>query len=214
MKTKEFVSLAKCLLPSLPATFVIKGPMMFIGPVKHTLRGIHFERSGFDAKGFYAGMFFMPLCVPAEHVHFTFGERIRNETGQWGSTDVPDLEARLTSAIQEVVPFLAGLRTMKDVAEALRPLTQRDNPHCHEAFACSLARAGETKAAIAALDHLLDILKPATAWEREIGSRARLLRNKLANDPEAAQRILGEWQAITIRNLGLEEYCGNNGDSL
>jgi hypothetical protein len=217
MKEKEFVSLAKRLLPHLPSGFVVKGPMTFICPVEHTLRGICFEGSRFDARAFYVWVFFMPLCVPAECVHFTFGRRLkRDESDDEWDANMPNLEATLISAIQEVVPFLVGLRTMKDVAEALRPLTKRGNPHCHEAFACSLARAGETNAAIAALDDLLGFLKPTTAWEREIGSRTRLLRNKLANDPETAQSILAEWQAVSIRNLALDDYCkgelrGNNG---
>ena len=138
----------------------------------------------------------------------SLSEDVSEEKPESGGTRMrPISKLALTSAIQEVIPFLFGLRTTRDVAEALRPLTERGNPHCHEAFACSLARAGETDAAIAALDHVLGFLKPATAWEREIGARTRLLRNKLANDPEAAQRILDEWQAVSVRNLALEDYC-------
>ena len=52
MRAKDFVTLEKRLLPNLP-NFTIKGPLLFIVPIGHTLRGFHFDGSSFDKKAFY-----------------------------------------------------------------------------------------------------------------------------------------------------------------
>ncbi len=62
MRTKDFAKVAHCLLPSMPG-FTLKGPMLFRVPVEHTLLGLYFDGSSFDAKAFYVWMFFLPAVV-------------------------------------------------------------------------------------------------------------------------------------------------------
>src|SRR5436309_2435201 len=121
MTTKEFLAIEKRLLPQFPG-FTTKGALMFIQPLDHTLRGFHFEPSAFSKKGFYVNMFFLPLCVPIEHVHFTFGHRV-GPNKRW-SADQPDLEVTLGLEMLKEVSFLISLRTANDVARALEPLTK------------------------------------------------------------------------------------------
>jgi len=207
MTTREFVALEKRLLPNL-SNFVIKGRLMFIAPIARALRGFHFDPSAFSKQAFYVDMFFMPLCVPTKHVHFTFGHRVKSG---W-SADDPNLETKLTLAMQEEVPFLAGLNTAIDVARALEPLTKTHNPHCHEAFAYTLLQAGEMPAALHALDTLLALIdsvkraNPDVTWELEIAARALLIRDKLLDKPEDAHQQLAAWEAETVRKLGLQEF--------
>lgn len=206
MTTKEFLKLEGRLVATFPS-FLIKGRVMFVVPVSHTLRGFHFDPSGFSAKKFYVNMFFMPLYVPARHLHFTFGHRV----GHMWDAEEKDLDANLRSAMQKDAPFLRRLQTPMDVADALKPLTTPDratgyvNPHCYEALAYSLARAGKTGAASKVIGKLLNSANPTVEWETEIRSRARLISELLSQDLELALKQLSAWELETIRSLCLEE---------
>jgi hypothetical protein len=101
--TREFVAIEKRLLPNFPG-FAIKGALMFIQPLGDTLRGFHWEPSGFSKKEFYVNAFFLPLYVPTKHLHFTFGHRI-GSTKRW-SADRSDLETALSSEMQKEASFL------------------------------------------------------------------------------------------------------------
>jgi len=205
VKTREFVTLEQRLLPSLPG-YAVKGRMMIVVPVVHTLRGFYFEPSGFSSKKFYVNMFFMPLCVPAKHVHFTFGHRV----GHGWDAKEPDLETKLKAAMKGDMRFLLGLRTPKDTAKALEPLTTGNpvtgyvNPHCYEALAYTLITAGELAGAATVIDNLLRSVNFSVSWEAEIASRAQLMKEKLSENPERANQQLLTWEAETVRNLGLE----------
>ncbi len=209
MRTKDFVALEKRLLLKLP-NFTTKGQLLFIVPLGHTLRGFHFDGSSFDKESFYVNAFFMPLCVPSEHLQLTFGRRLRAGGGDRWSTAIPGFEAILEAAVQKEIPFLAGLRTARDVADALTP--PGTNPHCHEALAYALAQAGEIRAAVAAIDALLGLIdsvrrvNPKLTWELEIANRAQSLKTKLTENPEDAAAQLTRWEFETIRNLGLESF--------
>lgn len=207
MTSKDFLSLGKQLLPAMPG-FAIKGPLMFLPPVDHTLRGLCFESHSHEARFFYVQMFFQLLCVPTNHVVFTFGKRLGGGNGKRWDADDPSLGAGLTSAIQkEALPFLAALRTPKDTAAAARLLTgESKNPNLHQAIAYALARAGETTAATDELDNLLSLSSSAVAWERDIASRAQMLRAKLVENPADAQQQLETWESETAKNLGLEKF--------
>jgi len=213
MTTKEFLVIEKRLLPWFPS-FAAKGALMFIQPIDETLRGFHWEPSGFSKKEFYVNVFFLPLYIPTKQLHFTFGHRV-GSTKRW-SADQSDLETALSLEMQKEISFLMALETARDVAKALEPLTKPIqngyvNPHCAEAFAYALLRAGETTGAMGAIDRLLKKVNPAVAWENQIASRARLIRDKLLRNPQEAQEQLAAWQAETIHDLGLETLSHRTG---
>lgn len=54
MKNKDFARLANSCCQVYPG-FPVKAPMMFIRPVKHTLRGIYFESHSYEAGYFTSG---------------------------------------------------------------------------------------------------------------------------------------------------------------
>ena len=146
MKTKDFTAIEKRLLPNFPG-FAIKGTLMFILPLGETLRAFYWEASAFSKKEFYVNVFFLPLFVPTKHLHFTFGHRV-GATKRW-SSDEPDFENALRSEMLKEVAFLKSLNTARDVAEALESFTRvtesrYHNPHCYEALAYALVRAGDS----------------------------------------------------------------------
>ena len=203
MKKKEFIALERRLLPNFPG-FAIKGSMMLIPPVEHTLRAFDFDAGRFGKKEFYLTVFFMPLCVPLKFVHFLFGHRIRPYG--WNA-DEPNLETNVTLEMQREVPFLMSLTNPKEVAEAIKPRLGW-NANCHEAFAYSLIQAGETDAALEAIDVLLKLVHGRGGWEGEVGSRMRLIQEKLLGNPDDAKRQLHAWEEETVHNLGLREQNG------
>lgn len=208
MTTKEFVRLEKGLLPAFPR-FALKGPLMISIPMGSTLRGFHFEPSSFNKNTFYVDMFFMPLYVPAKHVHFTFGHRVRRPNSDWNS-EQNDLEEVLKSEMKKEMPFLLQLEDRKELVRALRGKVTPDkkgyvNPHCYEALSYTLILLSELHEAAHLLDTLLEDVNAKVLWEEEIAVRARLIRAKLL-DPDAAKKQLFKWEAETVKSLGLEKF--------
>jgi hypothetical protein len=207
MKKKDFAALAKRLLPHLVG-FTVKGPMLFIQPLKHTLRGIYFEGSSFDARSFYVWMFFMPLCVPTHHIGFNLGRRIRGVGGgdRWNA-DAPNLLAELGAALKrEALPFLGGIASLQDVAKAATALQTSHDPYVQEAIAYALARTGEIEQAAMALDQLIGLLDAKVPWQCEMADRARTLKSQMVSNPADVQRQLEAWEAENIHTLGLEAF--------
>jgi len=210
MRTKDFRVLQERLLPSFPG-FATKGPLIFVSPVAHTLRGFSFEPSSFDKKPFYVTVFFLPMCVPTKHLTFNFGHRVRkNGSGRW-RVDDPGFENILIMAMQKEVSFLLGLRTPRDVANALEQLIKPIesgyvNPHTLEALAYMLIQAGETVSATKAIDTLLRRTNRSVLWEDKVASRAQFIGAMLAKRTEAAREELNSWESETVRNLGLENF--------
>lgn len=203
MRKKDFVTLEKRLLPKFP-DFVVKGSLMFLSPVRHTLRGFHFDPSGVDKAIFYLNVFYLPLCVPNQYLSFTFGHRIRN-TG-WHS-DAPNLEAEMIDEMQAELRFISNLQTIDDVILAIKALVRKSNNiHQYEAIAYMLARAGRNREAMGALDHLFDLLDTSVSWQRDMLERGKSLKAKLLTNPLEAQGQLRSWEADSVRNLGLERF--------
>jgi len=119
MTTKEFVALARQVLPALPG-FAVKNRLLLVTPIEHTLKAVHFDGSSFSKTSFYVTWFYQPLCVPSQHVSLSLGARLRLRNGidGWTST-APDLVPELIDAIRrEAVPKLTTLQTPRDVASA------------------------------------------------------------------------------------------------
>lgn len=228
MTKKEFEAIGKRLLPELPG-FAVKGQLLFMRPIGHTLRGIFFDRS-VDPKSFYVWIFTKPLFVPAQHISFNIGWRLRDGSGgsdSW-NTDVPNLIPELIAGLKrEALPFLSRIQTPLDMVEAAKsihpikgPVAQPANadgprdPIKQQAIAYSLARAADVKQAGDALDQLIGLLREDISWQCEMADRARELKTQLVSDPAAAQGQLDAWEAETVKNLGLEEFWDGGSRSL
>jgi len=202
MKAKEFASLAHQLLPSLPG-FVVKGPLVFLTPVRHFLRGIYFERS-VDKKLFYVSYFFMLTCIPTTFIGFNLGKRIRRAEGQSWSAEDPDLIAKLGVALkQQALPFLSRLNSFRDVVEVAKSF---QSSYAQQTRAYALARNGDVGNAVRALDDLLGMLDRTVPSERARAERAEALRADLREDASRAQLRLDAWEAETLKNLRLEQF--------
>src|SRR5271165_5476046 len=108
MITSNLLALEKQISKAIPG-FAIKKTFMIMPPVNRLVRGINFDRSAYDETSFSVTAFIMPLCVPAKHFGFTFGEPIRHIGGgdRW-STNMPDLEVELVAALErQAMPFLS-----------------------------------------------------------------------------------------------------------
>ncbi len=206
MKKKEFETIGKRLLAYLPG-FSVRGDMLFIQPVGHTLRAIVFDRS-IDPRRFYVQILIEPLFVPMDLVGFNIGWRLGGGCHTW-SADDPDIVPELGAALKrEAMPFLARVHTPRDVAHAAESLNLSKDPYVQQAIAYALARARDVEQATAALDQLVHLLDTPTKypWQQEMTGRALALRAKLSSDPVAAERQLDAWEAESVSNLGLEKF--------
>ncbi len=219
MKKKEFEAIGKKLLPDLPG-FAVKGPLLFVRPIGHTLRGVYFARS-IDPRGFYVQIFLEPLFVPSQQVGFNIGWRLRRASGRsdsWGADDPHLVEELRMGLKREALPFLSRIHSPRDVADAASvvhpikgPVVQQvitytsGDPIVQQAIAFALARSGSLDAAKSALNRFIDLAGARGFWSDEI-DRARALKSRIINDPAAAQRQLDAWETETIHNLGLDGF--------
>lgn len=203
MKTTDLRALAKYLLPHMP-TFVHKGRLLYLAPLTHVLKAFHFDSSAFDKETFYVTVFFLPLYVPASHIHLSFGERLRSAKGQvWNLSD-PRLRDELLACIQrDGLPFLEVVQQPADVVTAIPRIGADSDPYKLEAVAYSLAMADDVAAAQQALERLTKALDKSISWQAKMGERATQLAQTLSVDPQEAKRQLAEWEQATVKNLGL-----------
>jgi hypothetical protein len=206
MRKKQFESLCRTLLPELPG-FACRGWLLHARPVGHVLRGFCCDDSGFDRELFAVVVFFLPLYVPTEYIHFSVGgDRLRDERGCeiWWNIKSPTLRRELLGSIRrQGLPFLEPVVEPRDVVTAIERLGFHRRPFRCEARAYSLAMADDRTGADAALDELASSLDSAVAWQAEMQQRAEQLRKALKNAPEDAQRLLGEWERFSKEKLGL-----------
>jgi hypothetical protein len=208
MTSKEFSAIGKQLKGHLPG-FTIRGPLIFKCSPQEILLGLHFGRSSFDAKQFHLSAFFLPLFVPTDTIHFTFGNRILNESRPWKSGD-PSLIAALTNVIcMEAMPLFNRVSTMHGAVEFLRAMIVPNgrgyvNPRCQEALAYTLVKLGNIEEALATLEEMQNMLATSTVtWELQIKARGQMLREALARNPEAAIAQLEAWKDETTCKLEL-----------
>ena len=201
MTNKEFQRIGESLIRDIPG-FAAKGPLLFVRPIEHALRGVCFDRS-IDARRFFAQVFVLPLFVPTKHIGFNFGWRLGGGAWSWDADD-PNLIDELGLALRrEALPFLATVNTVSDIPPAAVSLRKSGDPHVRQAIAYSLARAGDIPAAVEALDALVRSLNRESAWQRDMAERAHGLAVQLLSDPAAAQRRMDAWEAETAQHLAL-----------
>jgi hypothetical protein len=209
VKAKDFIKIGSQLLPQLPG-FAIEKKLIFKSPVGDFLYGLYFESSA-DAEWFYFSVFFLPLYVPNDSVHGTFGKRI-GRAANWNINN-PKLLTDLTAAVQsEALPFLDNVTTLTEIVNYLRAEVDCDRPrvnsHVLEAYAYTLIKSCDYSAALEALAEQKQRLASSTvAWVIEQRNRALLIEHKLLEGPAAALEQLDAWKTESIRNLRLEKYC-------
>jgi hypothetical protein len=210
MKSKEVARLLRH--PSLQMEgFVLKGRLFFKPPLKDLLCGFYFDSSAFSRSAFYVNALVMPLCVPTNHLHFTFGHRVRRAAGGDGwNAEMPDLAGALgiamKSAVATFLPRVASLSGFVDYAGG-RSSTLRNL----EGIGYALARQGGVTRAIEVFDRLLSHADLSQAdmvipWHGELTERVGNLKRMLIENPEIAFAELAASEIETVRNLRLDEF--------
>ena len=203
MKRRELASLLRHPLLQREG-FVLRGRLLFKPPLDRLLRGIFFDSSG-DSRTFYPTSFVMPLCVPTDHIYFTFGDRLRTSPGSGGwSTDMPDLAAELGAALKRSAVFLSGIDSLPAFVAFAEPRARTERNL--EGIGYALAREGQATRAVAIFDELLDKVDMSVDWHRELSGRINDLRRMLIESPEKARSQLASSELETIESLGLDEF--------
>ena len=207
MTTKELVSLEQKLLVEVPELSV-KGPLMFISPVKRLLRGVGFQGSSFSKTSIYANVFIMPLCVPSNHLTITYGARVRhNGLADMWDKNMEDLTVQLGKAIRDyAMPYLDEINSSSRFIEHLK--AKADTIRTKQALAMMLAQEGRINESLEYLDGIIATHDKTSPWQVELAEQAEALIMKLLSDPIEVQRHLEEVEIQTLRNLGLDSFRG------
>jgi hypothetical protein len=205
MTRAQLGAIAKRVARHLPS-YACRGPLLFVSPVSHTLRGVLLDRSG-DPRAFYVTAFLQPLCFPVEHLVLNAGWRLGGGTHRWTSDSVT-LEHDLVESIRRSAsPVLLPAETPLDVAKALTAMGKSKDAVVVEMVACSFARANEPDRALTALDQLLNlVVGDARPFVRESFDRAQRLKELLLAQSPEVQTLLSEWEDQTAAMLGLERF--------
>jgi hypothetical protein len=148
----------------------------------------------------------MPLCVPTDHLYFTFGYRVRHSSGgdRWNST-MHNLTEELTAALErDDVEFLSKIESLSDLVEHAESIVRTER--VLEAIGYVLAREGKASQAVEVLDELLNIIDMTIPWHRDLAGQVSRIKRMLTEHPESAQAQLIDWEIESIRNLGLDEF--------
>lgn len=214
MRKAEFTKIAKNLLPQFPQLAAERW-IIFVSPVQDILCGLSFGGS-LDINTFYLHKFILPLYVPTERIHVTFGERLKINGNEGWRTDDSRLIENLTDVIHREIPFLDIASTLTGCLNYLKASVNngrpRVNSHELEALTYTLIKGGDYSTALESLAELERMLEGNTVpWVVKQRNRAQLIAGKLLQSPETALAQLEIWKTETIGKLGLEKYCNRNG---
>jgi hypothetical protein len=96
MTNKEFSTVSARLQRQLPGCEA-KVDLIYLTPVRHTLRGALLERSS-DPRAFYANAFLQPLFLLVSHIVLSLGWRTGGGSHTWNVDAEAELEDLIGSA--------------------------------------------------------------------------------------------------------------------
>ena len=185
---------------------VLKGPWLYLKPVRHLLRAVLIDRTG-EAARFRPRWAVMSLCVPQRVFPLNWGAMIsRPGTNKLWFWDDPSLQADLLAAIEEqALPRLRMLKTLGDFV-AFANDRHRFSLDPFDAFllpriVVDVAR-GDLAAARSGCE---EVLSGRTMWSmpgRTVGELCHLVGK---NDRAGMARLLHEWEAYTVDKLKLRD---------
>jgi hypothetical protein len=184
----------------------MRGPMIFATPVARILRAICFEASSLDKESFYVWAFPLPLFVPTDRIHFSFGDRLRYRGGDRWSINETAMISELQAVVRgKALPFLTHVGSVQGLLEFFETAPNRRNPYVMQGIAYALAFV-DIERAIAALRELESLLDVQIPWQSELKERAQSFRIQLTENPSAARQQLEGWESDSIGKLKLESW--------
>ena len=200
---KDFAALLKSLLSDLPG-FVIRDRLMFLPPANQILRGLYFDRTSVKTQ-FRVMAFFLPLCVPTDHLHFSFPKDLRTPEGRqsWTLND-SDLRRDLGAGVKRLAhEFLEPIHSLQDLIRFVESQPHNTPQEIRDIAYC-LIRIGEFRKGQLLLRQVLDKYDRKIDWQRAAAEQAESLISTIDSNPSAAQLQLQEWELQTAKNLGLD----------
>jgi hypothetical protein len=189
------------------------------------LRGFVFEGSDFDRSVLRVTAFVLPLYLPTDTVHMTFGFRLGGPANFWTFADVDEdvaMDSIREYARDEGMPFLKRAGTPGGFADWLTEhKADSRNLDVHEALAYSLVLDGRPGEALRSLEKARNGIAEAEAKRRDLGldptrtkarsERVQAVEQALATSPTQAADLLRQWAGESAARLGLERAA--QGDS-
>ena len=156
----------------------------------------------------------MPLYVPSEFYHVTFGKRLldgNNDTWEWTANGEDRIFERVREALKtQGMARIGHIQSPLDFARMQPKLSGETFFNLNQAVAYSLIYAGvfdEAELRMEALHQEWERLGSDLApWAVVAKARDFNLNEVLQNDPQAARALLLDWEQQSIKNLKLEGY--------
>ena len=178
--------------------------MLFFSPIDEILSGFYVE----EIKDYmYLWSFQQPLFIPQNHIHFTFGKRLRGRDGN----AIFHLDSKnILRTIDEVC--LAIDQHIKDVNELRETVRFYNyyragtsfNVRSDIAFTACFLELEHCESCLADIVKELLIENRKTKWLDDLIKRVELL---LSKNREGKRILFQEWKTYSIKELGLAKWC-------
>lgn len=179
---------------------------MVATPIHDVLRGFAFDPSAFNRELFDVTAFFLPLYVPTEGIHLTFGNRLNGPWNLKQQATLLDLVNQMKAASQTLSKLDDSDKLLDAIQGFCRPNERGySNPHCLESLAYTLIRSGRSAAALNVLNKLETTPAP-TNWEKEIRERVNEMKFAVSQSENKAFNQLQIWLDETLHKLGMDSY--------
>ena len=204
MKIRDFERIGREIGAFLPG-FEAKGQLLFANPVGDILRGFFFDGSDYSRTAFRIVGFFQPLFPAMNHVHLTFGERLRDDSGRdgWDAAQ-PDFMSSLRRAVLVEAPRIQAVKDATSAAVILFA-TKSENLHGAEAYAQCLARSNNVSAAQVEWSQLAGRLERNIVWQEDMLARIEALSAAFSVSDDKGNELLDTWANATRLALGLPD---------
>lgn len=186
------------------------GPWIILNPVQHVARAILIDRTG-EAKRFRPKWGVVDLVEPLEIFPFNWGDRFGHPTHRlWEWTD-PTIQAAFIEAVErDVLPLLRPIQTLDDFvtfasSQERFPLTFFHGYHFRKVVVDAARGELDSARSICA-----ELASGRTRWsmplmrEKVEGITKRICPLLTADDRPGLVQLLREWEAYSVKNLGLE----------
>ncbi len=202
MTKKQFERLGRHVATE-SGEFVPAGSIVYQRPLKHFLRGLCFEGSGFNKDRFFVWVFAMPLYVPIDHIAFTMGDRLRCGHSEGWDNQSNSILIELRGAFdQQAKPWLAEHSDLKRCVSVLSR-NAAGNPNHAIAAAFGKLLLGQTSDSLRSIAELLRRIDLTVEWQRTIAERATYIEKLAREDELKAREQLRTWELETLQSLNL-----------
>ncbi len=204
MKTSDIKPFARLFIEK-HLNFRTQGRLIATPIKSGIIGGFFFDSSSYDAKSFYVFVFALPLYVPTDVLHFSFGKRLNNCS--W-SADEPNILLSTVDRMSLEVPYLSSASNPEKFIQWIDQFPNSKNDvYMIRARAYSFALDGKFDESIRESLKCVDLLKnDVIAWMVDLRSEMAVFIKMLENDCDKIPDFLRQIETESIQKLKLNHF--------